>query len=111
MNITTEPRDGQKVIIHLDGRFDLSSAPSVHTAIETLLADGYRWLLVDLAEVSFLDSSALGVLLLGLKQTRDRLGDLRLLHPSEPICYTLEISALDRLLPPYHSLEAALEGL
>jgi len=60
-NVTT--RDGQGVL-KLAGRFDFNSHREYREALERLIAlPGTSAFLVDLADVSYLDSSALGMLL------------------------------------------------
>ena len=50
------------VVVRLRGHFDVATAPSVWTALEQSIADGDR-LVLDLGNVTFIDSSGLSVLL------------------------------------------------
>lgn len=55
--------DGQELRITIKGRFDFSTHQEFRRSYETLKARPSRYL-VDLAEANYLDSSALGMLLL-----------------------------------------------
>lgn len=59
----TERHDGQTVVLALAGEADLSTAPRVGDRVRELLASGERRVRVDLTELGFLDSTAVGVLL------------------------------------------------
>jgi HptB-dependent secretion and biofilm anti anti-sigma factor len=60
-----------KAVIKLSGRFDFNTHRDFRTAYETLVADpAVRAVVVDFSDVDYLDSSALGMLLM----LRDKLG-------------------------------------
>ena len=71
-------------------------------------ADGQHRLVVDLGQVSFIDSSGLGALISGLKSARQAGGDLRIANPGEQARVVLKLTRLDRVLHPYDSVEDAL---
>jgi anti-sigma B factor antagonist len=56
-----ERRNGA-AIIHLVGELDLYNAPDLRTSLLELCAEQPERLVVDLGEVDFVDSTALGVL-------------------------------------------------
>lgn len=64
MLITTET-SGDRAILKLEGRFDFHSHRDFRAAYEKLLETGaLKELIIDFSEVDYLDSSALGMLLL-----------------------------------------------
>jgi anti-anti-sigma factor len=64
MQIATEMADG-RAVLKLNGRFDFHSHRDFRTAYENALADAaVREIVIDFKEVDYLDSSALGMLLL-----------------------------------------------
>lgn len=68
---TTVTKDGNKSVIKLTGRFDFNTHREFRSAYESLLTDPeVRLVTVDFAGVDYLDSSALGMLLM----LRDKLG-------------------------------------
>jgi len=92
------------------GRLDMASAPAFRERVKQLVDSGSHRLLVDLGEVSFVDSSGLGAVIGGLKVARQAGGDLRIARPNEQVKLVLELTSLNRLLQPYGTLEEALEG-
>ena len=56
-------RDGDVVILALHGVLDVASAPTFQTALQSILDEGDNRVAVDMADVSFMDSSGLGVLI------------------------------------------------
>jgi len=57
-------RDGEHATVRLTGEFDMSAAFTVEPALERALAEpGVRALTVDLSDLSFIDSTGIGILL------------------------------------------------
>lgn len=68
---TTVTKEGAKAVIKLSGRFDFNAHREFRTAYEPLVIDSaVSAVLVDFSGVDYLDSSALGMLLM----LRDKLG-------------------------------------
>ncbi len=64
-------KDAGKAVVKLAGRFDFNTHREFRSAYEPLVADaGVRAVVVDFSGVDYLDSSALGMLLM----LRDKLG-------------------------------------
>jgi anti-sigma B factor antagonist len=61
--IASERLSSDGYLVRVTGELDLHSAPQLENEFEAILRDGATYLLVDLREVPFLDSSGLGVLL------------------------------------------------
>ena len=110
MDVSVEQRPGGVVVIRPVGRLDLLSAGEIKQRLTEAVTDGQRRLVVDLADVTFIDSSGLGALIGGLKAARLAGGDLRIAHAGEQARLILELTTLDRVLRPYASLEDALAG-
>ena len=82
-------------VVHLQGELDLYNADQVREALFECCAEKPRRLVIDLAEVKFVDSTALGVLI----EASSRLSDgnaLVLAAPGLETRRALEISGLDR---------------
>ena len=109
MQIDVQGRDGAAVV-RLNGRLDLLSAPDVKGRLGQVVAQGDRRIVVDLNDVSFVDSSGLGALIGGLKAARQAGGDLRIARPAQQAQTILELTTLNRVLRPYATVEEALAG-
>ncbi|WP_323792035.1 STAS domain-containing protein [Nocardioides sp.] len=79
------------------GEFDLAVAIPLRTTFRDLMVEGPIDMDVNLAEVTFIDSTALGVLLGGQRQARVFRGAFRLEDPSAPVLRLLSLTALDRV--------------
>ena len=84
----------------LVGEVDCSSAPRLRRRIGAELAAGTNTLVLDLAGVSFLDASGIGVLVGGLRRTREAGGDLVVLRASRAVERVFEVTGLSSLLAP-----------
>lgn len=65
-------------LIAAEGEVDLFTAPTLWHTIENLCSDGVRTIIVDFAGVTFVDSTALGVLVSATKLLRRDAGNLYL---------------------------------
>ena len=110
MEVIVDGRPGGVGVVRLIGRSDLLSAAEVRKRLAQIIADGNRRLIVDLAEVPFIDSSGLAALISGLKAARLAGGDLRIARPNDQARSVLEITSLNRVLRPYSTVEEALAG-
>jgi anti-anti-sigma factor len=72
-----------------------------------MVSDGYCKLVIDMTNITFIDSTGLGALISGLKATRKAGGDMRLACPGEQTLTLLRLTSLDRVLHPYATVDAA----
>ena len=101
-------RDGG-VVVALAGELDLYNAEEVRGALLDACAADPSLLVVDLEEVRFIDSTALGVLI----EARTRMGDrsgFRLASPGLETRRALEVSGLDRHFLVHDTVAEALEA-
>jgi anti-sigma B factor antagonist len=101
--INTRSLDPNVPLIELEGEVDVYTAPQLKRQMVTLLEEGHIEMVVDLTKVEYLDSTALGVLIGGLKRVRERDGNLPLIVPSPRIRRVFEITGLDKIFDIYGS--------
>jgi anti-sigma B factor antagonist len=101
----TESRDGA-LIVRLVGELDLYNAEDLRAALKEAIAAAPTRVVIDLAGVEFVDSTALGVLI----EARSKLpaNTLRLAAPQLETRRTLQISGLDRHLGVHDTVDEAL---
>lgn len=87
--------DGGADVVALAGELDLASAQAVERELGRLAHDGDRPLVVDLAELTFIDST--GVRLL-LSATRARDGGLVVRRPPPRVRRVLQLAGVEALL-------------
>ncbi|MFD4479136.1 STAS domain-containing protein [Streptomyces sp. NPDC058471] len=83
------------VLVRVSGDLDIESAPTLRTALEPLLT---RSVELDLANVTFIDSSGVNELLSHHERCRAADGRLVVLHPSRAVRQILQLLGVDRLL-------------
>ena len=82
-------------IIDLSGQIKLGEGSSVlRDTVKDLLGKGHRKILVNLAEITYIDSSGIGELISAFTSARSRGGELKLLHLTKKIHDLLQITKL-----------------
>lgn len=95
------------VVVHLVGELDLHNAPEVRTALLELCAEQPERLVIDLDDVDFVDSTALGVLVEARSNLENRRAFL-LASPRHAARRALAVSGLERHLVVHETVESAL---
>ncbi len=91
-------RDLGTVVVTVRGELDTYTAPRLRDDFKDLIDDqGNLTVVVDLGEMTFVDSSGLAVLVEALKRMRCHGGNLTLANPNRNTAKVLEISGLDRV--------------
>ena len=112
MNFKTNTRtiNENTSVIKLDGEVDVYTAPQLKQQIIGMLDNNIIHVIVDLTDVEYLDSTALGVLIGGLKRLREREGSLSLVCPNPRIRRIFEITGLDRIFDIHQTEDQALSA-
>ena len=96
LELTVSEDDGE-TLVRAVGEFDVNTAPELREELARLASEGARNIVVDLTDVSFVDSTALSVLVSALKRLRQVDGDLELASPNPSVRRVFEITGLTRL--------------
>jgi anti-sigma B factor antagonist len=88
--------DGTGEVI-VEGEVDVATAPQLREALHQAIDDGATRVRIDLAEVGFIDSAGLGVLIGVLKRVREVGGEIELAHVQPAPRKVIEITGLDEL--------------
>jgi anti-sigma B factor antagonist len=89
-------------VVRLSGELDLSEAPELQACLSVLFDAGTN-VVVDLSELSFLDSSGIGVLIAAHKRAALLERSFVVRGPSGGVARVLQISGVDQVL----TIEAA----
>ena len=109
VNLKLSTREvGGRTVIAVGGEIDVYTAPKLRDTITELVAAGTYQLVVDMAEVEFLDSTGLGVLVGGLKKVRAHDGSLELVCNADRLLKIFKITGLAKVFVIHESAEAAL---
>ncbi len=98
-------------ILRPAGRMDVETSPLVRQAILDLAEQGKNGVVVDLAQVDFMDSSGLSALVSGMKALRRVEGRLALANARPQVRTAMRLTMLDRVFPIANSVEQAVEIL
>ena len=90
----TAPGQPGPAVLRAQGEIDVASAPEFHDALSGLIAESPAVLMSD---VSFIDSTGLGVLVSAEKQMRAEGSGLRLVVTHPQITRLLELTGLDEV--------------
>ena len=88
--------EGDRLDVRLAGDLDMPATFRLEPEIDRLLpGDGVRRLVMDLADVRFMDSAGLGALL-SIQERAEGLGiEMTLTDPSRPVRRILEVTGMD----------------
>ena len=100
--------DGAHVAL-VAGELDLDVAPKLNACLSELLESGANTIVVDLLEVTFMDSTGLAALVSAGKALRDRGGELVLVADSPSMTKLLAITGVGRLFRIETSLLTAVD--
>jgi anti-sigma B factor antagonist len=102
-------KSGDVVILDLSGKLSAGLGDQIlRDTLDELFAEGWKKLLLNLSEVSFMDSAGVGELVAGLKTARNLGARLKLLHANERVHSTLFIA---KLLPIFELYDGEPEAL
>ena len=99
------------VLVSASGELDLYSAGCLRARIEEADTVGADTVLVDLSEISFLDSAGLGVLVQETERLEGRGHSLVLVTNDPRTRRVVEVTGLNRVLRTYATLQDALADL
>src|ERR1700712_6135282 len=109
--ITEHPIDGERHVLAVRGEIDLFTAPELKQVLAESIESGRIRIIVDLTETTFLDSTALGVLIGAVKRLRSRDGALAIVNVDENISKTFEITGLDQIFKIVATRDEAVEAV
>ena len=107
----TEETGYATYVIAVAGEADLYSAPELKRALDGAIEAGGRDIVVDLTRTTFIDSTALSVLVEATKRLRPGGGRIALVCVDQNLVKIFRITALDRLFPLFSSRAEAVRSL
>nr|WP_239542312.1 STAS domain-containing protein [Micromonospora terminaliae] len=94
-------------VLEVGGELDMATSPQLREGLQQLVDAGDRQVVVDMAEVGFMDSSGLGTLVVMFKALRDVGGRLCLAAVQPVVHSVLTVTSVDQVIDVYDSVQAA----
>jgi anti-sigma B factor antagonist len=110
-SLSQESLDAERHVVAVRGEIDLFTAPELKSALSEAIETGHTRIVVDLTDTTFLDSTALGVLIGAVKRLRSRDGRLTIVNVDDNIAKTFEITGLDQIFPISGTRDEAVKAL
>lgn len=101
-----ERSEGKTPVVTVVGEIDVATAPQLRERLHAVIARGEPTVVLDLLGVTFLDSTALGVLVGALKRCRELGGELHIVVADARIMKIFDITGLTKVFPIVDSLAA-----
>jgi anti-sigma B factor antagonist len=109
--LSEDALDDDRHVVAVRGEIDLFTAPELKQKLTDAIEGGKSRIVVDLTETSFLDSTALGVLIGAVKRLRSRDGALVIVNVDQNIAKTFEITGLDQIFTIVGTRDDAVAAL
>lgn len=98
-------------IVQVKGRLDAGSSPELEKEIAGLAGAGEKHILLDLAELNYISSAGLRVILAGAKKLKAHGGSLSVASLVSVVKEVFEISGFSSIIPIFGSAQEALENI
>lgn len=92
-------RSTEPLVVPVAAEVDIATAPQLRADVDAALASGVPVVCIDLSATTFVDSSALHVLVDAVHLARDRGTELTIACPRSNIRRVIEIAGVGELLP------------
>jgi anti-sigma B factor antagonist len=106
-----EKKTDSVLVLSLEGEImGGADAKPLQDRVYTAIREGCPYIVLDMKQVDWINSSGLGTLMACLTTLRGSGGDLRLVNVSDRVRRPIEITRLDKVLLMFDSVDKAAEG-
>ncbi|MFG1619448.1 anti-sigma factor antagonist [Nonomuraea wenchangensis] len=99
---------GDAVVVAVEGELDLFTAPFLRDEVRDAIKQDSAKLVLDLQQLSFMDSSGLSVLIEAWRLATGEGGAVSLAAPQAPVARILRTTGLDRRIKVYSDVDSAV---
>ncbi len=96
-------------VIRLDGAVDAHTAPQFEDAVQKVLDDGQKNIVVDCEKLTYISSAGLGVFMGFIEEVREEGGDIKICGLSEKVKQPFEILGFETLFHFCDDVESSKE--
>ena len=108
MNITQEQVD-EKTVVYMDGRFDFGARKVFKDAVDRAAGEGSS-VVLELEKVTFVDSSALGLLVICHQNFKTKKIPFFLVNPQTYVKQVLDLANIAKMIPIFQTLAEVPKG-
>jgi anti-sigma B factor antagonist len=102
---------GDVTVVDLSGRITLGDGSALlRKTVRTLVEEDHPKILLNLADVDYIDSAGIGELVHAFTSVKNRGGDLKLLHLTKKVRDLLQITKLFTVFDVFNDESAALQS-
>jgi len=103
--LLTVQTDNHHTVLTVDGEIDLSTSGQLDDAVVEALGQETSHLTLDLAQVTFLDSSGLGVIVKALKRAKEAETSFDVVAANDRVLKVFKLTGLDAVIEIYPTLD------
>ena len=104
--------NGKTLVVKVTGEFDIIIAEEFKKIVDSFLDTNMaKYLLIDLSDVAFIDSSGLGAILGRYKKVDSMKGKMVIAGPQVQVKKILEVSGINQIIGIYNDKTSALSQL
>ncbi|HET7193547.1 MAG TPA: STAS domain-containing protein [Nocardioides sp.] len=96
------------IVVWADGEIDLATAPELRAALAEVVRVPECKVIVDLTEVTFMDSTGLNALVLGWRKAKAVNGELQLVGAGPMVRKVLRVTGLEQIFPVHSTIEECI---
>jgi len=108
MKLNTDISENRALISVMEERLDAHNSDELKSEMNSLFEAGIKDIIINLKDVRFIDSSGLGVLVSGYKNSSARQGSLKLSGLQTQVKSMFELTRLYRVFDIYSTTDEAL---
>ncbi len=109
--LSINPRQiGDVVILDLKGEIDLYNTPELRQVIEEQISKGKRKIIINMSDVSYIDSSGIGALVSAASNLKKYNGELKLVGLYGSVRKVFELTKLTNFFSIYRDVAEALDS-
>ena len=109
VDVETEELDNEIVLLKINGHLDSSSAQDLEGILESVYEYGYKKVIIDLNDVTYISSGGWGIFTGRVKGLREGEGDVVLVGMSSEVYDIYELLGFQEIIMHYHTLDEAVE--
>jgi anti-sigma B factor antagonist len=106
----TENKRGAVTVLELDGRLDTVTSADLNKKIMSLLSNGEKYFVLDLARLTYVSSAGLRVLLMGAKKSAGAGGRMVLANLRDMVQEVFDIAGFTNIFSIYTSQDEAISS-